>query len=159
MGVCVWEGWKGVLAIICCCIIICVGVIAPPPFAPPPPGIAAPPPNAVTAAMLDRRMLAGMRIPSAPIPGKSKPVWLHGHGKSGNVFGNETGFVADKKQKPRCCISGGYLFLDFVRRSGTTRAPPGVHRTCREPNGTGLTPIGVELNGSGHVTYPRACCP
>ena len=34
------------------------------------------------------------------------------------------------------------------------RAHTGVHRTCGEPDGIGLTAIGVELNGSGRVPSP-----
>ena len=50
------------------------------------------------------------------------------------------------------------IFLDFVWRSGTTRtrAHMGVHRTCGEPGEIGLTPMGVELNGSGRVPLEAA---
>ena len=51
------------------------------------------------------------------------------------------------------------IFLDSVWRSGTTRTegPHGgvTHRTCGGPDGIGLTPMGVELNGSGRVRWPR----
>ena len=45
------------------------------------------------------------------------------------------------------------IFLDFVRRLGTTRmsSPMGVHRTCGGANGIELAAIGVKLDGSRRV--------
>ena len=50
------------------------------------------------------------------------------------------------------------IFLDFVRRSGTTRTmhPHVAYVRCGEPDKIEMTPVGVELNGSRiHGAYQR----
>ena len=41
--------------------------------------------------------------------------------------------------------------MSFISSGSPRVRPMGVHRTCGEPNEIELTPIGVDLNGSGHV--------
>ena len=75
--------------------------------------------------------------------------------------GNPTEYVIVSSSKRAVMFFGCVFFLDFVRRTGTTRAEGlnrahvGVHRTRGEPNEIELTATDVLLNGRGQVRAAR----
>ena len=87
----------------------------------------------------------------APRHGELVPARVRLRGRPA-VFAQHDNGLRRACSRMRAVIYSGWVL--FLISSGPTHVqctPVGVHRTCGEPDEIGLTPMGVELNGTWRV--------